>query len=331
MSESEPEPTPVTLLVGFLGAGKTTLVNRILTERHGESIAVVVNEFGDVGIDGSLVVSSAEEIVELANGCVCCTVRGDLQASLRSLLRARERRFARRPFERVLIEASGLAAPGPIAQTLAVDPELCARLRLDGILAVAHGRNLPRQLASHPEAVEQIAYADRVLIGHADQASPEELAAARRAVSERNALADILVASYAQVEVGPLLEVGTTRDVDWDLARAQPHTHDSAVGSVVLRSEGPLDLDRLKMWLQFLAKRRSHDLYRIKGILRCGGRLERVVVQGMYEWLELGPGDGPAPRESVLVLIGRDLDPAELARGWRACGGSAAHPVDEGR
>jgi G3E family GTPase len=318
MSTPGLEPTPVTLLVGFLGAGKTTLVNRILTERHGEAIAVLVNEFGEAGIDGSLVLQSAEEIVQLANGCVCCTVRGDLQQSLHSLLDARERRFSRRPFERVLIEASGLAAPGPIAQTLAVDPELAQRLRLDGILAVAHAVNLGRQLERHAEAAEQIAYADRVLIGHADRATAEELAATRAAIEGRNALAEIIVASHAQVEVGLLLDIGTTRELDWELEGAEAHAHDRDVGSVVLRSREALDLARLKMWLQFLANRRSHDLYRLKGILRCAGRPERVVVQGMYEWLELGPGAGPAPEESVLVLIGRDLDEAELERGWRA-------------
>ncbi len=312
-------PTPVTLLTGFLGAGKTTLLNRILSERHGEAIAVVVNEFGDVGIDGSLVVSSAEEIVELANGCVCCTVRGDLQSSLRELLAARERRFARRPFERVLIEASGLAAPGPIGQTLAVDPVLSAALRLDGILTVAHAVHLPRQLVEHREAQEQVAYADRVLLGHVDRADDQELSAARAALAEVNSVAEVLEASHGRVPVGPLLEIGTTRDRDWELAGASAHQHSRDVGAVVLRSQRPLDLDRLKMWLRFLGTRRGQQLYRLKGILCCVDRPERVVVQGMHEWLELGPGEGPPPQESVLVLIGRDLDREELERGWAVC------------
>lgn len=312
-------PIPVTLLTGFLGAGKTTLLNRILSERHGEAIAVVVNEFGDVGIDGSLVVSSAEEIVELANGCVCCTVRGDLQRSLRELLTARERRFARRPFERVLIEASGLAAPGPIGQTLAVDPVLSVALRLDGILTVAHGVHLPRQLAEHREAREQVAYADRILLGHVDRAGDGELTSARAALAKVNSLAEVLEASHGRVPIGPLLEIGTTRDRDWELEGATAHQHSSEVGAVVLRSPRPLDLDRLKMWLRFLGTRRGQQLYRLKGILSCVDRPERVVVQGMHEWLELGPGEGPPPDESVLVLIGRDLDPEELERGWAVC------------
>jgi G3E family GTPase len=317
------EPVPVTLLVGFLGAGKTTLVNRILTERHGERIAVLVNEFGDVGVDGSLVVASADRVVQLANGCLCCTVRGDLQESLHELLAARERRlFGRARFERVLIEASGLASPGPIAQTLAVDPRLAGSLRLDGVIALAHAVNLPRQLREHPEAAQQLAYADRVVLGHTDRATPEQIARARAAVGEVNALCEIQEAVRGALPVGPLLSIGTTRDAGWDLERAEAHAgdhgHDSEVSSVALRTSEPLDLARLKIWLQFLASRRGQDLYRIKGILRCEGRAERVVVQGMYEWLELGPGEGPAPEDSALVLIGRGLDRAELERGWAA-------------
>jgi G3E family GTPase len=312
---------PVTLLTGFLGSGKTTLVNRILSEPHGERIAVIVNEFGDVGIDGDLVLSSAERIVELANGCVCCTVRGDLQQSLKELLKAREKRFfGKREFDRVLIETSGLAAPGPIAQTLVIDPELANALRLDGILTMAHAVNLPRQLEQQAEAAQQIAYADRVIIGHADRATPEELETCRQAVTARNSLAEILVASRADVPIPPLLAIGTTRDDAWEFVDAEhEHVHNSDVSCVALRTTEPLDLAKLKIWLQFLGTRRSHELYRIKGILRCADRAERVVVQGMYEWLELGPSDEPAPEESALVVIGRDLDRAELERGWAAC------------
>ncbi|MCL4144111.1 UNVERIFIED_CONTAM: hypothetical protein GTU68_034691, partial [Idotea baltica] len=201
-----PSSLPVTLLTGFLGAGKTTLVNRILSERHGERIAVVVNEYGELGVDGSLVVGSADELVQLANGCVCCTVRGDLQQSLLQLLEARERRFRRKPFDRILIEASGLAAPGPIAQTLAIDADLRAALHLDGILTLAHAVNLPRQLIEHPEAAQQVAYADRLLINHADRATEEQIAAARASAARHNSLAEVLISSHANLEVGPLLD-----------------------------------------------------------------------------------------------------------------------------
>ncbi|MFT7487420.1 MAG: G3E family GTPase [Candidatus Paceibacteria bacterium] len=324
MTSSDSLPLPVTLLTGFLGAGKTTLVNRILTERHGERIAVLVNEFGELGIDGQLVVSSADSLVELANGCVCCTVRGDLQKGLHDLLQARAGGLFRRgqALDRILIEASGLAAPGPIAQTLAIDPGLRASLRLDGILALAHAQNLPRQLQAHPEAVQQIAYADRVLINHADRATAIEIETCRASIRARNSLAEVLISEHAAIDVGPLLAIGTTREGDWNLDSSEDlgdHSHASDVTSVALRSGAPMDLAKLKIWLQFLGTRRTHELFRLKGILRCTGRSERVVVQGMYEWLELGPGDGLAPDESALVLIGRDLDHEELQRGWRAC------------
>ena len=134
-----------------------------------------------------------------------------------------------------------------------------------------------------------------------------------------NGVAEVLEASHGRVPIGPLLQIGTTLDRDWELEDARAHEHSTGVGAVVLRSRQPLDLDRLKMWLRFLATRRGQQLYRLKGILCCVDRPERVVVQGMHEWLELGPGEGSPPEESVLVLIGRDLDPTELERGWEVC------------
>jgi G3E family GTPase len=312
----------VTLLTGFLGAGKTTLVNRLLARENGPRLAVVVNEFGDLGIDGDLVVGASERLVLLDGGCVCCTVRGDLAAALADLLAARERRlFGKRDFDGILIEASGLAAPGPIAQTLILDPNLAHKLYLESILCLVHGRNLPQQVAEFPEAAAQVAYADLLLLNHADQASTQELAETKRLLGELNALAEVHETRHAEIDPAVLESVQQRVRAPAPEPMQAAHVHASGVGSVSLASAMPLDLAALKLWLQFLASRRGHELFRIKGLVRCTGLSEAVVIQGMYEWLEIGPGTGPAPEESRLVLVGRHLDRAECARGWAAAGG----------
>jgi G3E family GTPase len=321
--------TPTTILTGFLGAGKTTLLNRILSAQSAERIAVVMNEFGDVPIDGKLVVGADEELVELANGCVCCTVRGDLVAALAGLLERRARRLFRRPFERVLIETSGLATPGPVLQTLRVEPRLARELLPAGVVTLAHAALIERQAAEHAAAAEQLALADVLVLNHADRVAPGELAALTGSIALAAPLARIETSVRAELNVSALLgrleeEAGAPM-----LARAPAlgpahagaeHGTHAPHGAevVVLRTEGLLDLERLKIWLQFLAQRRGATIWRSKGILACAGLAEGVLVQSVAQWLELGPHHGPAPRESVLVVIGRGLDAAELERGFAA-------------
>lgn len=308
---------PVTLLSGFLGSGKTTLVNRLLTEPTGQRFAVLVNEFGEVGVDGRLVVATEDELVQLENGCVCCTVRGDLSRALVDLLDRRGRLLGGARFDHVLIEASGLASPGPIVQTLEVDPLLEGRLQRPATVTLVHGQRLPEQLSCYPEAAEQVAYADLVLVNHTDRADEASLVAAEAAVAGLNPLAACRRTERAEVPAAELLALeplAADRPLD-----AGTHGHSSGMVAAVLESDEALDLHRLKMWLQFLTNRWGTQLLRMKGVLRCAGQADEVVVQAVYEWLELGPGSRPAPSRSQLVLIGRGFDEDELQRGWRAC------------
>ncbi len=322
----------VTLLAGFLGSGKTTLLNRILSEPHGARYAVIVNEFGEVGIDGSLVVGSDEEVVELNNGCLCCTVRGDLAETIVNLLARRERKlFGKLQFDQIVIEASGLASPGPIAQTLEIVPELAERVVLGGILTLARASTIESELKEFPEAEEQVGYADHLILNACDLVNETDLERIEARLRERNGLAQLHRAVRAELPLAALLG-GSLRDAArWNdlVGVAAEHApsahaaHDQSVGTVALRTRGMIDLHRLKMWLQFLAKDRSHEILRLKGLFSCEGFERAVVVQGVYQWLELGPGEQEPPEESVLVLIGRNLNMEQIERGWQTIRGEA--------
>ncbi|MBM3222762.1 MAG: GTP-binding protein [Candidatus Tectomicrobia bacterium] len=336
MSESTRERIPVTLVAGFLGSGKTTLVNRILTTQHTQRIAVIVNEFGEVGIDGRLVVGVEDNVVQLSNGCLCCTVRSDLVTTVQELLTRRREAVAAAapvPFERILIEASGLASPGPAVQTLLADPRLATECQIDGVITMVNTPHIVQQIQAHPEASAQLGYADHIIANHCDQCEATALTTAEEAIRTCNPHATLERTSHAQVEIPTLLQLRT-----WDAAtprvaphhghaddthahtdheHTEPHTH--GVSTLLLRMQAPLDVNRLKLWLLFIVKRRSHELMRFKGILRCQGQTAAVVVQGVYQWVELRRGHDAAPAESVMVLIGRNLDVAELQREWENC------------
>ena len=326
----------MTLVAGFLGSGKTTLVNRILATQHDQRIAVIVNEFGEVGIDGRLVVGVEENVIQLSNGCLCCTVRGDLVTTLHALLARRREAVAMVPFDRLLIEASGLASPGPAVQTLLADPGLAAECRIDGVITLVNAPYIVQQLREHPEASAQLGYADHIIVNHCDQCDAAGLAAAEGAIRTCNPHATLERTSHAQVDIPALLQMRTwetglprfvpphTSEGDQPLTHThdghthtEPHTCD--ISTLTLRLEAPLDLNRLKLWLLFIVKRRSHELMRFKGILRCQNQAAAIIVQGVYQWVELRQGQETAPAESVLVLIGRHLDVAELQREWADC------------
>src|SRR5262245_28042810 len=255
-------PVPVTLLIGTGGRGSTTLANRILSAQHRQRIAVIVNEFGDVGIDGQLIVGVDDNIIELSNGCLCCTVQGDLADTLRQLVVRRRQTVDAKPFERIVIEASGLASPGPVLQGILVDPSLHAHVQVDGVITMAHAKHIVQQLADHPEASEQVAYADHIIVNHCDQCEDDELAAAEAALYACNQQADIERATRAEVDVVRVLNKQTWDSArvkaalthgalgrDHDHAHDREHLHTQGVGTLALHAEAPMDLQRLTRWL----------------------------------------------------------------------------------
>jgi G3E family GTPase len=336
MSAHRTERIPVTLVAGFLGSGKTTLVNRILSTQHEQRIAVIVNEFGEVGIDGRLVVGVEENVVQLSNGCLCCTVREDLVSTVHALLARRREAVETAPFDRILIEASGLASPGPAVQTLLTDRSLASQCRIDGVITLVNAPHIVQQLQEHPEASAQLGYADHIIVNHCDQCEAEALAVAEGAVRACNPYATLEKTSHADVALPALLQMRTWETVTSRFVpshtsgddQLSSHRHDGhehtephtcGVSTLTLRMAMPLDVNRLKLWLLFIVKRRSHELMRFKGILRCQNQAAAVIVQGVYQWVELRQGQETAPAESVLVLIGRNLDAEELQREWADC------------
>jgi G3E family GTPase len=315
----------VTVLTGYLGAGKTTLLNRILTEPHGKRYAVIVNEFGEIGIDNDLVVDTDEEVFEMNNGCICCTVRGDLIRILGGLMKRKEK------FDAILVETTGLADPSPVVQTFLVDEDVKARTRLDSVTTVIDAKHILQRLKDSKEAHEQVAFADQLILNKTDLVSEEELARVERVIRRINPIAPIHYTQRCAIELDKVLDRGA-----FDLSRAlelephllegdnhdHDHEHQIDIHSVSLSTTKPLDADRVTRWLQGLLQEKGQDILRMKGILDVRGRNERLVFQAVHMVME---GDFQRPwkegekRFSRIVFIGRNLDAAELERGFAAC------------
>jgi G3E family GTPase len=318
---------PVTVLTGVLGSGKTTLLNRILTEQHGLRIAVIENEFGEVGVDDALVLGAEEEVFEMNNGCICCTVRGDLIRILGALMRRRDR------FDRILVETTGLADPAPVAQTFFVDDEIGSQLRLDAIVTVVDAKHLLRHLDEvkpdgvENEAIEQVAFADRIVLNKTDLVDEAAAAEVVRRIHAINAQVPVLPAVQANVDLRELLDVGAF-DLDRvlvdDPAFLDPdaeHQHDLSVTSVGIKADGAVSVPRLNDWLGELLSTKGTDIFRSKGVLNIDGSANRYVFQGvhmLFDGAEGAPWGRDIPRNR-LVFIGRNLDRAELEAGFRAC------------
>ncbi|MBK7621468.1 MAG: GTP-binding protein [Kineosporiaceae bacterium] len=320
------ERVPVTVLTGFLGSGKTTLLNRILTEQHGLRIAVIENEFGEIGVDDALVLDAQEEIFEMNNGCICCTVRGDLIRILGALMRRRDR------FDRILVETTGLADPAPVAQTFFMDDEVAAQLRLDAIVTVVDAAHIVPHLDEvkpegvENEAVEQVAFADRIVLNKTDLVTDRDLCEVTGRLRRINAVAAILPARQAQVDLAAVLDVrafdlGRALEVDPAFLTQTEHQHDLSVTSVGLEIEGEVDVERLNTWLGELLSTKGVDIFRSKGVLAPAGSPEEYVFQGVHMLFDgsVGRPWGDRPRINRMVFIGRDLDRQSLESSFRAC------------
>ena len=313
---------PVTVLTGFLGSGKTTLVNRILTENHGKRIAVIENEYNELSIDRDLVVSEAEEIVEMNNGCLCCMVRGDLMVALRNLLKRREK------FDYILIETSGLTDPGPVAQTFIMDDQLKERGRLDGIVTLVDSKHVWLHIDERDELREQIGFADVVLLNKTDLATESEMEKLEQRVKEINALAKTHRTQNSEVNMDDILEIGAF-EIDRILSTHPNLMNDNeddcgiaeGITSVGITFKGELDEDKVEEWAHELGHDKGADIFRSKGVLNFKDVSDRVVFQGVHAIFD-GQTDRPwgtDERFNKVVFIGRNLDKEELESGLRAC------------
>ena len=338
-----PAQIPVTVLTGYLGSGKTTLLNRILSESHGKRYAVIVNEFGEIGIDNDLIVESDEEIYEMNNGCVCCTVRGDLIRVVEGLMRRPGR------FDAIVVETTGLADPVPVAQTFFMDDDVRSKTRLDAVVALVDAKHLPLRLKDSREAEDQIAFADVVVLNKTDLVTPEELSAVEATVRAINPSARIHRTERSGVALAEVLDRGA-----FDLSRAldnDPHfleahddhhdhdghdhdhdhgaspIHDISVKSVSLRG-GEMDPKKFFPWIEKVTQMDGPNILRLKGIIALKDDPDRYVLQGVHMIIE---GDHQRAwkdgekHESRLVFIGRDLDAEKLKRTFEACQAAQAN------
>jgi len=343
MPEATSQKIPVTVLTGYLGAGKTTLLNRILSENHGKKYAVIVNEFGEIGIDNDLIIGADEEVFEMNNGCVCCTVRGDLVRIMEGLMKRKGK------FDAIIVETTGLADPAPVAQTFFVDEDVQKSARLDAVVTVADAKWLSDRLKDAPEAKNQIAFADVIVLNKTDLVSKGELAEVEARIRGINPYAKLHRTERCKVALADVLERGAfdldrileiepafleAEDHDHDHGHDHDHHHhdhshgglkhyhDEEMQSLSLRTDKPLDPTKFMPWLQQLVATEGQKILRSKGILAFSDDDDRYVFQGVHMMLE---GDHQRKwkdgerRESRVVFIGRELPEQTIRDGFESC------------
>ena len=336
----------VIIVTGFLGSGKTTLVNRLLTADHGRRLAVVVNELGEVGIDHDLLISSDQEVIQMNNGCICCTVRGDLVRSFFELAEHRSK------FDTVIIETTGLAEPAPVAQSLYADARIRSDFTLEGVVTVVDAKHISGQLESSAEACEQIGFADLVVLNKTDLATPEELDRIETQIRQLNKFAGLCRTRNSDLDLNLVLELQGTeleRKIDAaigvaahgehdhdhdhhdaDYQHHRHHNHLQNIMTVCIAEPGELDGMKVSKWFRSLIADLGASLLRMKGILNLRSDPEQFLFQGVQMEFEGRPGRAWVPdRERInrLVFIGRDLDNDKITRGFRSCfysGGAVA-------
>ena len=338
---------PVTVLTGYLGAGKTTLLNRILSEPHGKKFAVIVNEFGEIGIDNELVVNADEEVFEMNNGCICCTVRGDLVRIIDGLMRRKGK------FDAIIVETTGLADPAPVAQTFFMDEAVGAKTRLDAVVTVADAKWLSDRLKDAPEAKNQIAFADVILLNKTDLVTPEELRELEARIRGLNPYARLHRTERAKIDISEVLgrnafDLDRILTIEPDFLEGEDHDHDhhqdhgdhahgahhhhhgnglkhyhdEDMQSVALRTDKALNPDKFFPWIQDLVAKDGPSILRCKGILSFKDDPERFVFQGVHMILD---GDHQRPwrpeevRDSRIVFIGRNLPEDKIRQGFESC------------
>jgi G3E family GTPase len=323
----------VIILTGFLGSGKTTLLNRILTAEHGRRVAVIINEFGEIGIDHHLVLSSNQEVVQMNNGCVCCTVRGDLVRSFFQLMEHRDK------FDIVVIETTGLAEPAPVAQSIYADERIRSQFTLARVVTVVDAKYIPMRLEESAEACEQVAFADLIVLNKTDLSTPEKLDETERQLARLNKIANIHRTKNSEMDLSAIFDISSVdfslklegydnqHDVSHD-GHNHPHhgnhhhNHLQNIDTVCIEKPGELDGLKVSIWFRSVIGEFGDKILRMKGILNLKGDRDQFLLQGVHWDFEGRPGrawSADEERINRLVFIGRELDRKKITEGFERC------------